>query len=67
MLRPEVKESRSVAYIIDPLFLNRWSPKSMSGEELADDDLLSLFEAPEMGSLFIQQSTMEIHLRKKKY
>lgn len=45
MLRPEVKESRSAAYIIDPLFLNRWSPRSMSGEELADDDLLSLFEA----------------------
>jgi nitroreductase len=45
MLRPEVEHSRSAAYKIDPLFLNRWSPRSMSGEELADDDLMSLFEA----------------------
>ena len=32
-------------YKINPLILNRWSPKSMSGEELSDDDMLSLFEA----------------------
>jgi nitroreductase len=45
MLRPEVEHSRSAAYKIDPLFLNRWSPRSMSGEELADEELMSLFEA----------------------
>lgn len=32
-------------YKINPLILNRWSPRSMSGEELSDDDMLSLFEA----------------------
>jgi nitroreductase len=45
MLRPEVEHSRGAAYKIDPLFLNRWSPRSMSGEELADEELMSLFEA----------------------
>jgi nitroreductase len=45
MLRPEVQHSRSAAYKIDSLFLNRWSPRSMSGEELANEELMSLFEA----------------------
>jgi nitroreductase len=45
MLRPEAEYSRGAAYKIDPLFLNRWSPRSMSGEELADEELMSLFEA----------------------
>jgi nitroreductase len=32
-------------YKINPLILNRWSPRSMTGEELSDDDMMSLFEA----------------------
>lgn len=32
-------------YKINPLILNRWSPRAMTGEELSDDDMLSLFEA----------------------
>jgi nitroreductase len=32
-------------YRINPLILNRWSPRSMTGEELSDDDIMSLFEA----------------------
>ena len=32
-------------YRISPLILNRWSPRSMTGEELSDDDIMSLFEA----------------------
>jgi nitroreductase len=32
-------------YKINPLILNRWSPRSMTGEVLGDDDMLSLFEA----------------------
>jgi nitroreductase len=36
---------RNSMYKINPLILNRWSPRSMSGEELRDDDVLSLFEA----------------------
>jgi nitroreductase len=30
---------------IDPLFLNRWSPRAMSGEEVTEEELMSLFEA----------------------
>src|SRR6476469_9946724 len=36
---------RNSMYKINPLILNRWSPRSMTGEELSDDDMLSLFEA----------------------
>jgi nitroreductase len=36
---------RKPAYPINPLILNRWSPRSMTGEELGDDDIMSLFEA----------------------
>lgn len=45
MLRPEAQHARTPAYKIDPLFVNRWSPRSMSGKELSDEDLMSLFEA----------------------
>ena len=30
---------------INSIFVNRWSPRSMTGEEIKDDDLMSLFEA----------------------
>jgi hypothetical protein len=43
MLNPEIKDTRKPAYEINPLFLNRWSPRSMTGEELNDDE--ALFEA----------------------
>src|SRR3989338_8820933 len=32
-------------YPINPLLLNRWSPRAMSGESLTEDELMSLFEA----------------------
>jgi nitroreductase len=32
-------------YPIDPLFLDRWSPRAMSGEEITETELLTLFEA----------------------
>ena len=38
-------ETRNAGYPIDPLFLNRWSPRAMSGEEIAEEELLTLFEA----------------------
>jgi nitroreductase len=40
-----VQHTRIPTYKIDPIFVNNWSPRSMSGEELSDDDLMSLFEA----------------------
>lgn len=32
-------------YPINPLFINRWSPRAMSGEDLTDKELMTLFEA----------------------
>jgi nitroreductase len=44
-LREEIADNRSPAYDIDPLFVNRWSPRAMTGESLAEDEFLPLFEA----------------------
>ena len=36
---------RTSEYAIEPLFLDRWSPRAMSGEPLSEADLFTLFEA----------------------
>ena len=36
---------RKPTFKINHLILNRWSPRSMTGEELDDDTIMSLFEA----------------------
>lgn len=36
---------RKSEYPIDTVFLDRWSPRAMSGEALSDSELLTLFEA----------------------
>lgn len=36
---------RHADHPIDPLFLDRWSPRAMSGEEIPKGELLRLFEA----------------------
>jgi nitroreductase len=36
---------RRPEFEIDSIFLNRWSPRSMSGEEISKDELMRLFEA----------------------
>ncbi len=38
-------EERTRKYNIHSLILNRWSPRSMTGEELTDEVIMSLFEA----------------------
>jgi hypothetical protein len=38
-------EKRKADYPIDSLFLDRWSFRAMSGEQIAEEDLLTLFEA----------------------
>ncbi len=38
-------EHRKLENSVNPLFLNRWSPRAMSGEELPESDLLTLLEA----------------------
>lgn len=44
-LTKEVKKNRKADYDIGPLILNRWSPRSMTGESLKDEELMPLFEA----------------------
>jgi nitroreductase len=38
-------ENRQADHAIDNLFLDRWSPRAMSGEEIPQEDLMVLFEA----------------------
>jgi nitroreductase len=38
-------EVRRADYPVDRLFLDRWSPRAMSGEELSEQELMVLFEA----------------------
>ena len=42
---PEHTQGRKSAFKINSLILNRWSPRSMTGEELDEDTIMSLFEA----------------------
>lgn len=48
-------ESRPIEHQVDRLFVDRWSPRAMSGEPISNDDLLRLFEAarwaPSAGNL----------------
>src|SRR5438552_18827995 len=36
---------RKSDYKIEPLLLDRWSPRAMSGEEISHEELMRLFEA----------------------
>src|SRR4030066_58856 len=45
MQESETERSRKSTYPINPLILNRWSPRSMTGEELDNEGIMSLFEA----------------------
>jgi nitroreductase len=38
-------EKRKADYPIDAVFLDRWSPRAMSGEGIPEEELLTLFEA----------------------
>jgi nitroreductase len=48
-------EVRPRDHRVDPLFVDRWSPRAMSGELVTDEELLTLFEAarwaPSAGNL----------------
>jgi len=46
MLTPEqVKQFRQPTYEIEPTIINRWSPRSFSGDSIPEKKLLSVFEA----------------------
>ena len=40
-----ISKYRTKEQNISEIFLNRWSPRAMSGESIADEELFSLFEA----------------------
>lgn len=41
----EVQAHRKADYPVNPLFLNRWSPRSYSDRKVSDEDLFTLLEA----------------------
>jgi nitroreductase len=41
----DISDFRRPDFDIDRIFLNRWSPRSMSGDEISRDALFSLFDA----------------------
>lgn len=45
MSNTKPENTRKTDYKINSIFVNRWSPRSMTGEEISDDDLMGLFEA----------------------
>ena len=44
-VHPRGREHRTPDYPIEPLFLDRWSPRAMSGEPIDERELMRLFEA----------------------
>jgi nitroreductase len=44
-MKMDISDFRRPDFDIDQIFLNRWSPRSMSGDEISRDVLFSLFEA----------------------
>ncbi|WP_330631236.1 nitroreductase family protein [Halocatena halophila] len=44
-IRTDVREHRSPKYDIAPLFVNRWSPRSMTGDPVDEAEFMPLFEA----------------------
>ena len=44
-LKDEVADNREPQADIDALFVNRWSPRAMTGEALEEEQYMSLFEA----------------------
>ena len=38
-------DKRVAGYPVDPLFIDRWSPRAMSGEAISEAEMMTLFEA----------------------
>lgn len=45
MPKIKIEDYRKADYPIEPLFVQRWSPRAMSGEALSENEILTLFEA----------------------
>ncbi len=40
-----IREHRQPEHEVNDIFVNRWSPRAMSGEPLSKEELMPLFEA----------------------
>lgn len=45
MIDSTINNKRKTQYKINSIFIERWSPRSMTGESITDETLMSLFEA----------------------
>ena len=41
----DAQKYRTADYPIEPLILKRWSPRAMSGQEVSEQELMTMFEA----------------------
>jgi len=41
----EIEKYRKTEFPVNEIFVNRWSPRAMSGEEITEKELMTLFEA----------------------
>jgi nitroreductase len=57
-------ERRQSTYKINPLILSRWSPRSMTGEELDEDTIMSLFEATRWAPSYNNQPRRFIYAKR---
>ncbi len=65
-LREEVEKTREMEHVVEPLFLNRWSPRAMTGEKISDKELKSLFEAARWApSSFNNQSWRFVYAKRE--
>ena len=45
LIEATTANGRTADYPIDPMFLERWSPRALTGEPIAEADLLTMLEA----------------------
>lgn len=45
MNNTDIRQYRKAEYPVDDIFINRWSPRAMSGEAVTEQELMPLFEA----------------------
>jgi nitroreductase len=58
-------ETRKADFPIEPLQLDRWSPRAMSGEEISQEELMRLVEAARWApSLFNAQQWRALYARR---
>jgi nitroreductase len=58
-------EVRKADFPVEPLLIDRWSPRAMSGEEISPEELMRLFEAARWApSLFNAQQWRALYARR---